>query len=288
MSFPQASPKSNARLPEGLRVSAYDRVAGVLISLLVIVGFGVLVLVLLWLASRAMTGSVTPPVELLEERPAGGDTLGTSNELEEPGVEEFAEMEAPQLADTLAAVTTVVTTQQAALEDLMGASDAVGTGSGEGSRQAIGSGGDGNVNVVPRWERWKIRYATGSVTQYARQLDFFGVELAALGGGRDGVVYAAGLANGNPTTREGTGEDEQRLRFTWEKGTLQEFDRHLLAAAGVDVSGRIVAQFMPAEIENRLAILERDHSEGRDLEEIHRTVFGVQSAGDGYEFYVLR
>lgn len=283
-------PHAQIKLPAGLRVSALERLAGWLAALLVIVGFAATVLILLWLAGRAIAAREPPPVELfVEDSIAGTPMTGTEREFVEPGVEEFAEVERPQLADTLAAITTAVTSQQAALDEMYGADDRVGRGAGQGGRQSTGPGGEGSLDVVPRNQRWRIQYTTGSLRAYARQLDFFQIELAAFGGGREGVVYASKFAAGNPQTRElGQDEVEQRRRFTHQSGALQEFDRQLLAAAGVDAGGRIVAQFMPAKVENRLAQLEREKAKGRDLEEIQRTVFGVQSVGDGYQLIVVR
>ncbi len=281
-----ASPPNSP--PADLRVSAYDRVAGLLVSLLVIVGFFVVVLVLLWLANRAIHDNYVPPVELIEEPSGRADHApGLARELEEPGVEELADIQRPQLADSLAAVTTTVTAQPATLDEMLGDNDQVGRGSGQGDSRAGGPGGEGDPEVIPRWQRWDIDFTTSSASAYARQLDFFGVELAAFGGGPQ-VHYAKNLAAAKPQVRIVDGGGDERLCFYDPTGRTPLFDGELLAKAGVDVTGRIVATFYPAALENQLAVLERAAAGGRALKDIRRTVFVVQSVGDGYEFVVDR
>lgn len=271
-----------------LRVSAYDRAAGLLVSLLVIVGCFVLVLVLLWLANRAIHDNYVPPVELIEEPGGRADhALGMARELEEPGVEELADVERPQLADSLAAVTTTVTAQPATLDEMLGDNDQVGRGSGQGDSHAAGPGGEGDPEVIPRWQRWDIDFTTSSVNAYARQLDFFGIELAAFAGGPQ-VHYAKNLAAAKPQVRVVDGGGDERLCFFDPTGRTPEFDGQLLAKAGVDTTGRIVATFYPAALENKLALLEQEAADGRELKDIRRTVFVVQSVGGGYEFVVDR
>ncbi len=277
-----------AELPPGLRISSYDRVAGILVALLVLAGFAVIVLFLLWLAGKALAGHEAPPLELLEERPAGNMTaMGVGQEMVEPGVEQFADIQTPQLADTLAAVTTVVTTQQASLDDLFGDASQTGAGQGDGSRTANGSGGDGDQEIVPRWERFQIQLTSNSPAAHARILDNFNIELGVLGGGVDGITYVSKLAAAQPTTRTGFGDQENRLLFP-QDSALRALDLQLLAKANVDSKNRAIVYCLPADVENQLAVLERRHAGQRPLEEIQRTVFGVQSAGDGYVLYVIR
>ena len=285
---PASNPSAAAPDPSvgQLKVSAYERVASVLVSLIILIGFFVAIMAMIWLARRAAASHQTVAVEILEEPAGRGDhALGVARDMEEPGVEEILDQTEPALADTLAALTDAVTSQQAALDALEGDADAVGKGSGQGDSRAAGAGGEGS-DVIPRWERWQLRFSAGTVDSYAKQLDFFGVELGAIGGGRKEVDYAKKLSGGT-ATRSASGADEERLHFSWRSGSLKEFDRQLLARAGVDTVGRILVQFVPPDLENQLALLERDFSGGRPVKEIRRTVFGVQSAGDGYAFFVI-
>jgi hypothetical protein len=61
----------------------------------------------------------------------------------------------------------------------------------------------------------------------------------------------------------------------------------LLTQAGIETSGRAICQFYPPDLENQLAVLEERARESRPLRDIRRTVFGVRTAGRGYEFYIV-
>ena len=69
----------------------------------------------------------------------------------------------------------------------------VGSKAGSGSRP-LGSGpGEGGI---PRHQRWFIRFAQGSsLTEYAKQLDFFGIELGALFAAQKRLVYVKNFSS---------------------------------------------------------------------------------------------
>ena len=276
-------------MPVDLGVSAYERVASLLVALLLIVGFIVFALFLMWWAKRAIAANRPVPIAAMEELSGRGEhAQGVGREMEEPGVEELAELEQPQLADTLAAVTTAITLQPATLDELLGEADAMGHGRGQGDSRGTGPGGEGTAKIIPRWDRWEISFSASQIETYARQLDFFGIELAAMSGGSANVDYASKLSLDSPTKRSGSGAAEKRLRFGWKAGRLQEFDRQLLGKAGVDAHGRVVVQFASPALENELARLENEQLAGRDLSEVRKTVFGVESADGGYKLSVTR
>jgi hypothetical protein len=272
-----------ATTEKSLQVSAYDRVSGLLIALLVIVGFFVFVLLLIWLTQRVLAVAHVVPVELLEAGGAEG-TVGTEQGFEEPATEEVQELIEPELEDALESITDAVSTKAAHLENLRYAPDDAGS-SGNLDR---GRGGRGDADVIPRWERWEIRYNATSRQAYAEQLDFFRVELAATGGGKPLIEYATNLSAAKPNRKTGPSASEDRLYMLWQSGPLQRADRELLTAAGIDVRRRILVQFFPADVEQNLAQLEASYAQTRDATKIRKTVFGVREGRDKkYEFYVM-
>ena len=281
-------PKHAKEVPKDLaKVSVFDQVAGLLIALLVLVGSGVLVLFLIFLTTQNWETPVSIPV-LLEPASGRGDhALGTAQDLELPGLEELDIGLKPQAEVSYEALTQAITQQQATLENLEGASDTSARGQGLGDNRPLGPAGDG-PNIVPRWERWQIEFASTDLTTYARQLDFFQIELGAAGGGSNTINYAANFSRGSPRRRKAAGDQEERLYFTWKSGSLRVADLELLDQAGVETSGRIPLQFYPAETENVLAHLEQQHLAGRPLENVRKTVFGIRPKDNGYEFYVRR
>jgi len=131
----------------------------------------------------------------------------------------------------------------------------------------------------------ELRYESTNLQTYARQLDFFRVELAAMGGKRE-VDYAWDLAQATPQRRTGLPKQEKRLYMTWRGGRLLEFDRQLLRQAGIETSGRC-RPILSAEVEQLLASLERSHAGNRSPKEFFKTVFGVRASGSGWEFHVI-
>ena len=275
----------------GLRVSAYDKVASLLIALLIVIGFFVILLFIIWLTSRLLFTQRAIPVELVEYSGRGHHAAGFERDLEEPGLEELEEMVEPSLEVTLEAVTDLVSSQAAAFDMIETAAELTGSGTGMGDSRPPGPMGEGSDDVIPPWERWEIRFATTGVDAYARQLDFFEIELGAAGGGVPLVEYASNLSAARPTVRKGRPEDEDRLYMSYRNtdSQLAVFDRQLLTKAGIRVDRRLVLQFYSKELERQLMTLEASTpaARGRKPQEYQKTIFGVQSTRGGFEFVVL-
>jgi hypothetical protein len=286
---PQAPQGLHTVVPQNLKVSRYDRAAGLMVAMILMVGAFVLMLFMVWLTMVLVFAKASPPVTLVEEPAGRGDhAKGYARDLEEPGLEELEELETPQLEATLEAVTDAVTSVSASLDALSTDATVSGKGSGLGDSRESGPGGNGE-DIIPRWERWQIRYASDNIAKYGQQLDFFGIELGAAGGGKDQVDYARNFSKGAPVKRSGSGEAEKRLYMTWTSGVLMQMDRQLLTRAGIPVQRRVTMQFYPKDTENALALLELAHAEpqGKTVKNIRKTIFGVRGTGGKFEFYVM-
>jgi hypothetical protein len=283
-----ASDDLSVRDLRSLRVTPYDRAASLLVALLLLVGFVVAVMFLLLLTMRIVAAQHSVPLELMEElEPAPASLMaGGGEDFQEPGLEELQEDIEPQLSDMLAAVTDAVTDRPAALEELVG--DAAEPGRGAGDGRIAGPGGEGGADVIPFGRRTKINYGEISQEAYGALLDYFGIELAAAGGGRADVDYASGFSEGKPQRRSGPPDAETRVYLIWRRGSrLEEFDRSLLALAGIETSGRQVMQFLPPPIESQLRALEKQYAGDRDETQLRMTVYGIRLQDNQYQFYVL-
>jgi len=250
-----------------------------LLSLLVLVGATVLTMLILWLTSRIFARQVAVPV-IMEQIGEGGGALGESMEMEAPSLEE-TDLEQPELTDTLSAVTDAIAAQAALLENpaLYAEIRQKGGGSGEGRLAGSGGGRPGR----PR--HWEVRFIEGNTLEtYARQLDFFRIELAVLMPGNK-VEYAYNLTKAKPDRRTGPADQENRYYLTWRRGGLQAADRELLSRAGISAGGRLVLKFLPPELEGQLVALERARA-GDRVDRIRATYFGILPEGQGYRFYV--
>jgi hypothetical protein len=279
-----SAPTSRPYVPPPLKISLYDQASGMLIALLAIVGTIVLVLILAYLSQNIRFDFGQVPPVLMETEGTGDPIKGVGDELEDPGVEEMPDVMEPQLAATLDNISSVVSVATP-VDTFEGTSTLMGSGSSLGSSRAAGTGGSGG-GVTPRWERWQVRFSSNSVDVYAKQLDFFGIELAAIGGGSKDVEYALALSKRPIQRRMGPSKDEKRLFMTWTKGALKQFDLQLLQMAGVPMQGKECIQLYPPTTENQMATLENQKLAGKPLKSVKRTVFSVRAAGSGYEMFV--
>jgi hypothetical protein len=152
-----------------------------------------------------------------------------------------------------------------------------------GGRQAEVAKGE-----IPPHERWEIRFPAGnSIESYTRQLDFFKIELGVIGG-EDYLTYLTNLSNPKPKTRPGFASDEKRLYLVWQRGAMSEADEQLAARAGVKTADKVLAHFIPSEVETELTRLGDAFSKQLGIQKVQRTVFGIRVAGqDSFRFYVI-
>lgn len=145
-----------------------------------------------------------------------------------------------------------------------------------------------STQEIPRHERWEIRFDVGSTLEtYARQLDSFGIELGLIGGS-DQIVYLYNLSKAKPDRRTAPATKDQRLYMTWQRGALRDADRQLFARAKIPTSGKIVAQFYPAEVERQLAEAEAAYAKQAQNVAIRKTIFGITIDNDAFRFTVVQ
>jgi hypothetical protein len=278
---------------KSLQTQSVDLVASWLMAFLVLVGMMVLLLFVVWL-TQTFTWKAGV-ISLAEERVAGrGDhAAGFERDIEPPGAEEVEELLEPTLAESLEAVTLAASTVAASVEAFVTDAALSATGNSQGDSRPPGPLGEGD-DIVPRFERWDLKFQSRGLRPYAAQLDHYKIELACVGGGVPTVDYAFNLLSG-PQSRSGTSADENkrsRLYFMWrQEGPLKEYDRQLLTSAGIRTSGRQLLRFIPKELEDVLATTELEYarSKGREsVKEIAKTVFESQAdPSGGYRFVVI-
>src|SRR4051794_6810255 len=274
-----------------LRVSRYDQVAGMLLATLLVMGTITGLMALILFADRLFWVTPAVPVTVLEDVGGGGSgqTLGSEQAFEEPTA-----AEAPQsgiqvpVEQSLESVAALVAAKAPDFDAVYGSPTlGSGEGTGTGDGRGKGPGGPGTSEGIPAYERWEIRMSAENLAEYARQLDFFKVELAVAGGGSPVVEYISNLSAAKPTVRVGDPKDEHRLRFLHRSGELREGDRQLAAKAGVKTDGRVVFQFYSDAMYKSLLALEPTRKGNRRIKDVRRTIFGLKSNKGQYEFYVI-
>jgi hypothetical protein len=285
-SLPQKVRKST-----GLTAHKVDYVASLLMSLLIVFGALVFLLFIYWLT---MTFSFKAGGIVVEEErlPGRGDhAAGFERDIEPPGAEEVEVLAEPTLQSSLEAVSDVASTVAATLESVNSNADATVAGSGKGDSRPPGPLGEGD-DIVPRYERWDLKFQSKGLKPYAEQIDFYKIELACMGGQRT-IDFAINVS-GAPQKRSDPPEVEnkrQRLYFMWRTDTpLKQFDTQLLGQAGVKTQGRLIVKFIPKELEQQLAEIETVYyrSKGKkSIREVAKTIFESQATSNGYQFVVI-
>ncbi len=166
---------------EKLRISRFDIVTSFFMALILFIGTFVLMLFIIWLTSR---WSFPPrPIEPIIENPAGRgeNPEGFERDFEPPGAEEVEELMEPTLQDTIEAVTDAVSTVAASLVTTDTAATATTAGTGAGDSRPPGPPGEGD-DIIPRFERWQLNFTARDLRTYATQLDYYKIELGAIGG----------------------------------------------------------------------------------------------------------
>jgi hypothetical protein len=279
-----------------LKVTRYDLVTATLIATVIGLAFTFCSLTAVWITNRLSKPDSSVPLELLE-MPGGFDDGAVEETLKLESPEDV--VNDPSLADApaeeneieemlenvveLADQATNQTSQtfELATRNVGKAGSATGTG-----RRALGVG-PGEAGL-PREKRWFVRFSRrGTLRDYAKQLDYFGIELGALVDGRK-LVYLSKLQKDQPQTRTRTGgAGEKRLYMTWQGGTRQNADLEIFRKANINVGAGTIFHFYPAKTESLLARLERDFK-NKSVALIRRTYFIVRSNKGIYEFAVSR
>jgi hypothetical protein len=273
-----------------LGTSKYEQASAMLSSMLLLLGMITIVMFLVWLSATIVWDKPVARVTLEDVGGGGsGDSMtGGDKNLEEPNPEEVPEVVEQKVDQALESITSLVSTEAVTLDAVGGeTSFGRGEGTGTGDGRGKGPGGPGTSDGIPAWERWEIKFAANDIEVYARQLDFFKVELGVAGGGIEDVDYCSNFSAATPNKRSGKPKAEKRLRFLYKAGNLREADRTLARKASIHVTDRVVFQFYTPEMYTRLLTLENERMGKRRISEVKKTTFGIRGTPGKWEFYVL-
>jgi hypothetical protein len=280
-----------------LRDTLYDRVSSWTIALFLWAAAICFCVVAAWVTTRLPVPPTAVPVELVEmpggfEDGSPDETLRVDSPYPEIHDASPADMPSDQ-TEIAEALESVVESSDGVAQQIQQQFDTGIQNTGKpGSAKGTGKKGLGigpGTGGMPREQRWFVRFAdrTG-VDDYAKQLQFFGIELGALlPDGR--LAYASKLTDPAPPVRYAAGgAGEKRLYMTWQGGDRRGADVELFKRAGITVQAdTVIFHFYPKETESQLARLEVDYR-GRPAKQIRRTYFAVEPSGQGYQFTVVR
>ncbi len=280
-----------------MRVTLYDWVSSWAISLFFCLLVTCSMVVVIWVANRTPKPPEAVPVQLVElpggfEDGTPGETLRVDSP--EPETRDASPVETSddhvEIAQAIESVVQMseTATQQVQQQFETGIQNSGKIGSAKGTgRKALGSGN--GTGGFPREQRWFVKFGErAALDEYAKQLEFFGIELGALlPDGR--LVYLSKPTAAVPSVRYvNSGAAEARLYMTWQGGERRSADVQIFAKASIDIRGdTVIFHFYPKNTENTLAQLELDYRH-RQSSQIRRTYFAVEPEGGGYKFSVYR
>lgn len=291
---PPATSTPGARRPY-MKTTSFEQASSLLVSILGALGLLVLFLSVAWFAVQKPKPREPVMIELIED-PGGSEdgapdeTLRIDAPLPEVADATPAEIEAEErdveqsFENVLELADEAVAQTEAQFDAGVQNAGKPGSASGTGRRplgRGKGSGG------FPREDRWLVRFGSlSAIDEYAKQLDFFGIELGVVLNGK--LTYISNLSAARPTVRTVSGgKDESRLYFTWQGGSRKQADVQLFRKAGIDVGSAPLLHFYPKPTEDALAQLEYKYRQ-RTAKEIRRTFFEVIPTKAGYDFEVVR
>ena len=267
---------------DNLKDTAYDRVSGLLTATLLLVGTLTFLLFLVWL-----TITFRPATRhfQLDDYVFGGPVEGPEKDDELMGMEEVEDLP-PALENEFKELTQLISANPSALDPVVGENDFNGGGTGLGGRKP-GPGGPGPLQLPS--SRKVVRYSTQSVAAYAKQLDSFGIKIAAINRSTYTAVAISKLSKSIETSTIGKKELRKVYVLSFPPGSpFRKYDSQLLKRAKVESKRRLVVNIVPNEIMRRLGELEiRKVGDPKKADRIYETVFGVKPKGKGYEFFVI-
>lgn len=279
-----------------VRVTRYDLVSSFLIAIVLTLVCAVFVLTMLWATIR-----VTPP-----KKPVTVEIVELPGGVEDGSLTETLRLDSPEAINEEATIAEAAPDDAVSEETLDNITEVAAEATGFTDKQfrldnrsagivgsAVGTGrrgrgkGPGKAGM-PREQRWFVSFADRqTIEEYARQLEYFGVELGALSDSGE-LVYLSNLTAPTPQTRRSTsGKDEKRLYMIWQGGNRRQADIELFKRAGVDVARSQIFQFYSPETEQKLATLELEFR-NRPVTQIRRTYFTVIQTGRDYRFEVTQ
>ena len=265
--------------------SSYDRVNAFLVAALVMLGFLFAVLFLIWVTSVVdFSRPVDGPLITSGEEEGEDKPKGEADDAEDPGVEEFPEVDTPQLANALEAVTDSISSVQGALEKRSGTAAQMGKGSGFGSREGGGDGGGG----IPEYKRWIINFSAADSATYAKQLSFFSIDIGVVSETKQSIKRLVDPAGAKSVINSNRKTESENLYFVHKKQRFLAWDRLLAGQAGIDTDNSLTVQFYPEKTRQLIRTAEANKLKevGKVLGDVKNTIIKVVPEGSGYKFVI--
>ena len=269
-----------------LRATWFDSVTSFLMACILLLGCIVAVLFLVWIVDD-QESEIKPNGPIVRARNASaGIQVESDFDSPEPSeIRDITDVTVEEMVSSLSTVAAKVAISTENSEDFASQRLGQSTNGGATVRRV------GSEDIVPRHQRWVVKFKAKTMSDYAKQLDFHAIELGAIGGSIQGVDCVSQVSGTTKYRRIIETKKEKRLYFMWQQETaFSKWDKQLLNRANIPLADRHVLKFIPPELENSLAVAElryaTDHGHP-SVRQIAKTIFESQLGPEGYAFVIV-
>ena len=267
------------------RVSSYDRTNGFVVSAIMIVGFLVGVLFIIWWTQEfRLTFTQSEPMK-------PGKFVNVSLDEVALDLSEFPPAAAPQFKTDIALVQNAVSTIKAS--ELV-KSDFKSDFDSEGTRRVgpigIGGGprGDDPEPTLPEHRRWRVMYKQVDYETYLRTLDYFQIEIGIVHLNKNRIVRVGQVNSDVVVCESDRAAESESVYFQNEKSIARRWDRKIARDQGVDLSNTATVHFYSdaALDAMRSAEAQRIQLDGKKIGDVKAVEFVIESEGAEFVFQV--
>ncbi len=274
---PRAVPGIQSDSPQTI-VSAYDRTNGLLVAAITTIGILVLILFAFWLTMGENSNSVGGCIFKLPIR-IDLDDNRLDSELAVVNADSFPETKQPDLDRQLTLVQHIASSVQARNPK-----------SGSGKFEGDGPGDERRDTPTSRLARaqWSLSYQAKSMSNYARQLDFFDIQIGVVDAESSKIDLLSNLAGARQVTQTTRAKMSATLRFTNYRHQFKRWEAKFAEKSSIPKARQLKCQFIPNQLRNLMAQLETDAAvkAGETVANISKTRFQVVPDGDNFQLVV--
>jgi hypothetical protein len=261
------------------KVSSYDRLNGWLLAVMFLLGFLVFTMFLIWVTS-GKTGYKPSGLTNLDR--ATMEEEGEEDDPDDPGIEDFPDVETPQLANALEAIPNAISNVLGRTAETSGSSAAQGRGRGGGTRANRG---------VPEYKRWIIQYEADSIATYANQLGFFNIDIGVFYKTVPKIVRLRNPGGAMQVIQSSREEEKKTLRYMHREARMKRWDDELARRANISLEpDGLTCQFYPDGTRQILREIEAAAlvEAKRSLIDVRNTYFKLEPTANGFAYRVVQ
>ncbi len=144
-------------------------------------------------------------------------------------------------------------------------------------------------DVFPEYKRWSIDHNVENISQYARQLSFFDLDIAVIQIENRGIVRLRDVAVSPQVISSNRNAEKKKKSLYFTHGNnqiLKRWDETLAEENGIDLEASFTVLFYPVKTRVLLRQVENAYLQqvGRNLSEVRQSRFKIVPSADGFEF----